>query len=463
MGADERLVRARSIAPVRRSRRKSRASTLLLLVLLLGTDGTGRRFAEAQPSRKACGSERVTVLGTPRAETLHGTDGDDVIAGMGGSDRILAGDGNDTVCGGPGNDVLRAGRGIDFLFPGPGNDRAFGGGDRINVLSYYRSSRPVVVNLRRGLVRGAGIDRIRGFHQVVGSRFDDLIAGDQGANALVGLNGDDRLVGIGGDDSLLGGRGDDDLVGGAGRDYAMFIDSLRPVAVDLQQEKANGEGDDRIATTENLFGSPHDDVLKGDASRNELIGGTDGDDETHGRGGNDVVLRYSGQGTVNGGRGAHDVVYYALAGTVDLAAGIAVGVDYSDSITAVEDVVAGSGRHTIIGDAADNKLLGGSGPDLIRAGPGADAIFGERGDDVLAGGDGSDTLDGGRGSDTCLEAETTNGCEGEDLKHSWTGRGPILVSKPPASDFRRLTRCRSWSCILRRLFLASAEDLVYDV
>jgi serralysin len=53
---------------------------------------------------------------------------------------------------------------------------------------------------------------------LLGSKLDDSLAGDAGANRLDGWSGNDSLQGGGGADTLVGGAGRDLFVGGAGAD-----------------------------------------------------------------------------------------------------------------------------------------------------------------------------------------------------------------------------------------------------
>lgn len=387
--------------------------TRALIAVALLASGIGVQQHQdhaAGAGAKRCLLLRVTVVGTRGDDVLRGSPGDDVIAGLAGDDRIVGLAGSDTLCGGPGDDVLRGGSGIDFVAPGGGSDRANGGRNRINVLTYLRSPSPVRVDLRGHSARGWGRDTVAGFHQVEGSFFDDVIRGAAGGNALIGFGGRDRLVGRGGDDSLIGGTGADQLLAGRGSDYVAFIDSPAPVEVDLAAGTASGEGKDDIRGVENLFGSPGDDVLIGNAKGNEFIGGVSGDDRFVGRAGNDAFWRDAGRGDLDGGSG-RDRVFYAFSGTVDLTSGTAVGVDFSDFLVAIEDAAGGGGRHTLIGDENDNRLEGGSSRDVLEGRGGDDDIHGGRGADALAGGDGIDVLNGGAGEDACLEGESVSACE----------------------------------------------------
>ena len=70
-----------------------------------------------------------------------------------------------------------------------------------------------------------------------------------------------------------------------------------------------------------------------------------------------------------------------------------VGIAYGATI---ENAKGGSGKDTIIGNAADNKLSGNAGNDIL---------FGNAGNDLLDGGAGNDELSGGIGNDTYVVGE----------------------------------------------------------
>ncbi|WP_293400633.1 hypothetical protein [Phenylobacterium sp.] len=91
-----------------------------------------------------------------------------------------------------------------------------------------------------------------------------------------------------------------------------------------------------------------------------------------------------------------------------------LGIAYS---TTIEDIAAGGGADTLIGNAAANTLAGNAGGDRILAGEGNDTILGGAGSDFLRGEDGDDSLMGGDGFDDMhgnKGADTLFGGQGDD-------------------------------------------------
>ncbi|MFW8633825.1 M10 family metallopeptidase [Cribrihabitans pelagius] len=96
-------------------------------------------------------------------------------------------------------------------------------------------------------------------------------------------------------------------------------------------------------------------------------------------------------------RGGHFSDIGELTGNVGIARG-----------TVVENALAGSGRDSVTGNAADNMIRGGAGgdrlggrggDDLLAGGRGGDRLFGHGGNDRLRGHNGADQLRGGGGRD----------------------------------------------------------------
>jgi hypothetical protein len=285
--------------------------------------------ADAGAAPPQCEGKRATIVGTSGDDVLRGTEGDDVMVGLGGDDRLVGGGGNDVMCGSAGDDTLAGGPGDDVLR----------GGDGVDWAAYGLAPRGVLIDLAEGTATGWGSDRVVSIENVLGSPFEDEINGDQGPNTLLGGDRRDFLHGLGGDDHLEGGNGDDRLSGGggadvidggkgqdrirggygddvlrgrsgnddiwpgggndevdggSGADLASYDDGPRRVKVDLRSGSARGFGVDRLAGIEEIDGTPHDDMLLGDAAGNRLRGG-EGDDLARGREGRDFLQGGDGE------------------------------------------------------------------------------------------------------------------------------------------------------------------------
>ncbi len=176
-------------------------------------------------------------------QALYGTDQAETIAGNAGKDYI-------------------EGKGIA--------DQLFGGGGLGDALGYDSSPTHVMVRLADAGVANAGLwwgdaegDTASGFANVLGSQFDDRIAGDDRANILVGQGGDDGLSGNGGNDTIYGGDGNDWLSGGDGGDL------LR-----------GGAGDDHLQGglgSDTLEGGDGDDRISGGEGFDSITGGAGAD------------------------------------------------------------------------------------------------------------------------------------------------------------------------------------------
>jgi outer membrane protein assembly factor BamB len=94
-------------------------SGVAILTLVLGV--------LASAPGQSLGNDRCTIVGSRRADVLHGTDHSDVICGLGGPDRLYAEGGDDVLIGGAGNDILVGRDGDDMLLGGLGADQGAGG------------------------------------------------------------------------------------------------------------------------------------------------------------------------------------------------------------------------------------------------------------------------------------------------------------------------------------------------
>lgn len=134
------------------------------------------------------------IIGTPKAETLNGTEGNDLIIGLEGADRINGNGGNDCIFGNTGAETINGGEGNDVIF---GQEHA----DTVNGN-----------NGNDLLVGGPGADTLRG------QNGQDHLIGNENADTLEGGNDNDLLEGNEAPDTLRGSNGDDELIGGAGID-----------------------------------------------------------------------------------------------------------------------------------------------------------------------------------------------------------------------------------------------------
>jgi Ca2+-binding RTX toxin-like protein len=299
------------------------------------------------------------VLGLAGNDGLSGSNGNDVLDGGAGTDTLLGGAGSDTLNGGAGLDVASffgaasgvtvdlsiggaqntGGAGIDqlveieyltgsaygdnlagdgvhnvLLFGEAGNDWLQGGsgddylvgGAGFDVVSFANANAAVNVDLSVNGVQntsGAGSDQLVEIEYLIGSAFDDNLAGDGVSNVL--------LSGGAGNDILHSGSGHDYLIGGAGYDVASFADALAGVNVDLSisgVQNTVGAGSDQLAEIEYLIGSAFGDKLQGDGVHNVLLSGGAGNDSLQGGVSDDYLLGGSGVDTLVGGAGADALV-----------------------------------------------------------------------------------------------------------------------------------------------------------
>jgi Ca2+-binding RTX toxin-like protein len=243
----------------------------------------------------------------------------------------------------------------------------------------------------------------------------DVITGGNSADTINGLSGDDVIIGGAGNDILTGGTGADVLMGGTGNDTINggtgvdtldFSDVTTAVVVNLTAGTATGDGTDTLTGIENAVGGAGNDTLTannttgseldGGAGSDTLNGGTaadvlyggDGNDIVNAGAGNDLIIGGDGAGndTYNGGDGIDTVKYTsALASiTVDLSTTIGTatstaGNDAShignDTLTGIENIIAGNYNDILTGSSLDNAFTGESGNDTINGGTGNDTAI----------------------------------------------------------------------------------------
>ncbi|MBL8575147.1 MAG: hypothetical protein JNM13_15840, partial [Hyphomicrobiaceae bacterium] len=328
-------------------------------------------------------ADQMIVVGNTERE-LIGADGDDhlQVIGLSDNNRLFGGEGNDTLIGGEGADYLFGGAGANTATGGGGNDvylssggtDVFNGGTGINEMNFDLMASAVSVDLELGIALTSGtssafvgtqrsivtytdVDNIRG------SRFDDYLDGDAGAN---------RIDAGAGNDSVYGSDGIDTLIGGSGHDTLNYGDGGAGVRIDLRMGAGNAtDGFGNVETVtefERFVTSIFTDTLTGDngAQTFVLFGG---DDVVDGGGGNDIadfgLLEVSGSFslTFNSTTGIIGGTMTTTAGTVSL-----TGIEHFIGTSGTfDDMLGGAGNETFTGNA-------GVDVDLINGGGGIDTV-----------------------------------------------------------------------------------------
>lgn len=292
--------------------------------------------------------------------------------------------------------------GYELTATGPGHDIGFvihdtGGFDTID---FSGSTAGTMLDLREGrwssvnghrnnvaIFDGHNDDATEYYiEKGVGSRFDDIILGNDGDNELIGGAGDDKIAGFGGDDTINGGAGLDILDGGDGDDV------LNGGAGD--DEMAGGAGNDRLnggAGNDKLDGGTGNDTLIGGAGDDLAMGGAD-DDTLSGGVGNDRLDGGDGADVIRGGDGDD-----MIAGGRDTLA--SRDINNTLPIPSLEDQTeSNDGDDRLFGEGGNDIIEGGAGDDLLDGGTGDDILRGMAGVDIFRGGEGSDTVDYSRES-----------------------------------------------------------------
>ena len=336
--------------------------------IAFGGSGNDSLFGGGDSDTLDGGGDNDWLDGGAGNDTGSGGTGDDTAYGGTGNDSLFGGDGGDTLAGGDGNDSLIGGNGQDFLSAdagddvisgaadddtargGAGNDLVdLGAGNADRVLYDYAGSGVSVQfsnagdNEATASVSGTDRDSLIGVEEIVGSNFDDHIAGNVDANGIgfvfYGGNGNDRLdggddadvvYGDNGDDTFRSGDGDDTVYGGPGNDAADYtaeppggVTIGAPVTIGadvvITVHLTGGEVDTlyNIETilVSSLF-TPFDDhvTISEGSDTDTALAGNDtvfllgGDDLLYGAAGNDTFYGGFGNDRLAGG-GDNDILY----------------------------------------------------------------------------------------------------------------------------------------------------------
>lgn len=350
-----------------------------------------------------CLGRSPTITGTPGNDTLQGTPGDDVIAGGDGNDVINGLGGTDRLCGGPGDDVIDSGEGQDRFDGGPGRDTA----------SFATSANEVFVHLGAQGPAQSTFDELENIENLIGSPYNDRLAGGPQRNVIDGGGGDDTFVWFATDVY------DDQWIGGPGTDLVDYQRAPGPVTVDLGSGTATvggaSTGTDLLSEIEDVRGSAFTDHMTGNASRNVMTSfiadAVAGDDDVmFGGEGNDALGGTAGAVKLNGGPGQDTMFAY---GYDDMEVD---GGEGDDFFSFGNKKLHTFGKTTTLnGGAGNDQFYGTNNNDNMNGGPGDDLLIGDYGNDVLNGGADSDSANGGIGNDTCIDVENPASCAQGDV------------------------------------------------
>ncbi len=322
----------------------------------------------------------------------------------------LAGTGNalaNVITGNAGNNVLNGAGGID-------------------TASYANATGAVTVSLAVTTTQatGFGNDRLLGFENLTGSRFDDRLTGNDGNNVLDGGLGNDSMEGgLGNDTYVVNAAGDivSGEVAGGGTDTvrSSVTWTLQPTLENLTligNAAINGSGN---AAANAITGNGAANTLNG-ASGNDTLGGGAGNDRLIGGNGNDRLDGGAGNDTMEGGNGSDTYVCDSSADIVSEAGttdgdidSVIASVNWTlgamlENLTLTGSATTGNGNaaaNMLTGNAAANTMNGAAGNDTISGGGGNDTLTGAAGNDQLTGGAGADdfVLASAVGSDTITD------------------------------------------------------------
>ncbi len=287
-------------------------------------------------------------------ENIIGTRYSDTIIGDNDSNYIDPGLGADTIKAGGGDDYIEQKSSLSTIDGGDGNDtvsyKFFGHGVNVSLAEKTSS----YTNLNRNYTNP--IDSIE---SVIGSKFDDVLTGNNLDNTLIGSGGEyDRLLGLGGNDYIIISTLKNYAHGGSGinsLDFSEASDVKSGLVLSISEYYHNNTLNSvslnyGVPSTlsyhnfNNIISGAYDDTLTGNTKDNRFDG-KEGNDSINGREGNDVID-------------------------------------------------GGSGNDTIKGGSGNDTLIGGSGFDHVDGESGDDSLFQmiEQSSDQIFGGDGIDTV-----------------------------------------------------------------------
>ena len=333
----------------------------------------------------------VNLGGLGVAGTATGGGGSDTLRNF---ENVIGSAFDDSLVGTTGNNILDGGAGTDTVSYDLAYPAGLGAGVTIDLTRTSRQN-----------TGGSGFDTLLGIENLTGTKFDDDVTGNAGANVLIGLGGADTLRGGGGDDWVEGGAGDDALEGGVGTDTLSYRSASAAVAVGVgvgvtvslgvsTAQETIAAGTDTISGFENLIGSAFNDTLTGSSGNNLLEGGA----------GNDIL---------DGGAGIDTLSYQSTTGAVTVNLGLTTQITVGagvDTISNFENLIGGSSNDKLTGSSGGNVIEGGAGNDILDGGAGVDTLSYQSaaGGVTLNLGLATAQVTGGAGTDTILNQSFEN-------------------------------------------------------
>jgi Ca2+-binding RTX toxin-like protein len=322
------------------------------------------------------------VFGGAGNDIIIGGNGAGSLLGNAGDDRLVGGDSTDTIYGGSGADSIAGGNGNDVIYGEAGSDTIDAGAGTFDAIRYNQTGGEAITanisllgpnrggsNIGTVATATQGTDSIINFEQIEGSANSDTFNITNAATFYASLY-------------VFGGSGNDTITSSADpygpysnvfADYAAASTNTgftRGVSVDLQigtdtLGRPIGSATD-YAGTDMLVG------VRGVAATtlNDTIYGTAFDDRFRPYAGNDIM----------DGRDGFDIVDYtsnssSQAVSVNFVTGRANdGRGGADTLISIEQVRAGSGNDTLLGNVFAEVFRGNVGNDSIDGGLGSDRI-----------------------------------------------------------------------------------------
>ena len=363
------------------------------------TDG---RYAVAYIERFGLDFAPVFSIFDPRDGTVISPGAQATAPALGGTvigtqafvaEDLTGGDGNDTILPSLGGGTLDGGDGTDTL-----------------NLSLVRLTAPIfntaTTNLTaQTLQLGLTNYVARSFENVIGTVGTDVVTGSAADNVITLGAGNDTFNASRGQDAVSGGPGIDTLGLGAtaGGTFRLFDNGPQSLAF-LALPGTGGTGTLEASGFENVDGSNLADTITGNLLDNRLLGrngddfllGAAGDDTLIGGNDNDRLRGGGGNDIIDGGNGIDTADYFGGSSNVTVNLNVTGAQNTGqgvDTLTSIENIIAGDGNDVLTGNGGANFLVGNGGDDTLSGGGGNDTLRGGSGVNAINGGSGVDTVD----------------------------------------------------------------------